>query len=468
LADTRPANRHQTIYTLSPHALAPAASYKNSGKRRMPLVDVGIILLLILFNGLLSMSEMAVVSSRRVRLQQMAESGSAGAGVALELVAHPNRFLSTVQVGITAVGILAGTFGGAALSGPVSDLLSDVPALDRYSEPLGVALVVIAITYLSLIIGELAPKRLALQNPERVASIVARPMQMLSRGTGPIVWFLSVSTEFVMRLLRVKKSNQPEITEDEIRLLLAQGADTGVIEEAEEELVDSIFRLGDRNVGSLMTPRHQIVYLDLNDTAEENRQNIESSGYDSYPVCRDGLDRVVGFIQVRDLWTSGLAPTAEALSELITDPQFVPEQAPALDALEQMRTAHSQKVMVVDEYGGIQGMLALDDILDAIVGDQDEHSQYGDADVIRRDEQSWLINGMTSLEELEEALEIDGLLAQRRSEYNTVGGLVMDRLGRIPHPSDTFECLGYMFEVVDMDGNRVDKVIVSKSNGRSD
>lgn len=432
----------------------------------MPLVDIGIILVLILFNGVLSMSEMAVVSSRRVRLQQMAESGSAGARVAQELAANPTRFLSTAQVGITLVGILAGTFGGAAFSGPVSDLLSGVPALDRYSEPIGVVLVVIGITYLSLIVGELVPKRLALQNPERVAALMSRPVRSLSVISAPIVWLLSISTETVMRVLRVGASDQPEVTEEEIRLLLAQGADTGVIEEAEEELVDSIFRLGDRRVGSLMTPRHQIVYLDLEDPAEENRARIVDSGFDSYPVCRDGLDHVAGFIQVRDLWTRAAPLSAEVLAELVTPAQFVPVYAPALDALAQMRVTRSQKVMVVDEYGGVQGMLSLDDMLDAIVGGDIEHVAPEDADVIQRDDTSWLINGMTSLEELQETLGIVDLVAQRGSDYHTVGGFMMDRLGHIPRSSDTFDCYGFHFEVVDMDSNRVDKVLVTRRSKR--
>jgi putative hemolysin len=379
---------------------------------------------------------------------------------------HPNRFLSTVQVGITAVGILAGTFGGAALSEPMSDLLSSVPVLDQYSDPLGVALVVIGITYLSLIIGELVPKRLALQNPERVASLIARPMRTLSSVTGPIVWFLSASTELVFGVLGIRKSDQPEVTEEEIRLLLAQGADTGVIEEAEEELVDSIFRLGDRRVGSLMTPRHQIVFLDIEDTAEDNRHRIEASGYDSYPVCEDGLDRVLGFMQVRDLWASGVEPTGESLRSIVTAGQFVPEHAGSLDALEQMRSSRSQKVFVVDEYGGVQGMLALSDILDAIVGDELEDDLDENADVIQRDDRSWLINGITPLEELEETLDLEELMDSRRSDYHTVGGFVMDRLGRIPRPSDAFECFGFRFEVVDMDGNRVDKVLVTREQGR--
>lgn len=432
----------------------------------MPAIDIGIIFVLILVNGVLAMSEMAVASSRRVRLQQLAESGSSGARAALELSAHPTRFLSTVQIGITLVGIVAGTFGGARLSGPVSDLLSSVPALDRYSEGLAVALVVASITYLSLIVGELVPKRLALQSPEKVASIIARPMQTLSTVSGPLVWLLSSSTEVVLRLLRVRKSDQPEVTEDEIRLLLAQGADTGVIEEAEEELVDSIFRLGDRRVGSLMTPRHQVVYLDLDDSAEENRAQIEGSGYDSYPVCRDGLDHIVGFIQVRDLWTSAVSPTAESLESIATPAQFVPEYAAALDALEQMRQARSQKVIVVDEYGGVQGMLSLDDILDAIIGEAEEPHGPEDADIIQRDDTSWLINGGTPLDELEETLGIEGLIAQRGAEYHTVGGFVMDRLGRIPRATDTFDCFGYHFEVIDMDGNRVDKLLVTRAARR--
>jgi len=433
----------------------------------MPAIDIGILVVLILVNGVLAMSEMAIASSRRVRLQQMAESGSAGARVALDLSAHPTRFLSTVQIGITLVGILAGTFGGARLSGPVSDLLSGVPALDRYSDPLSVVIVVACITYFSLIIGELVPKRLALQSPERVASLIARPMRTLSTVSGPLVWLLSTSTEIVLRMLRIQKSDDPEITEDEIRLLLAQGADTGVIEAAEEELVDSIFRLGDRRVGSLMTPRHQIIYLDLEDPADENRGRIAASGYDSYPVCQGGLDHIIGFIQVRDLWTSGLSPSAESLKSIAIPAQFVPEYAAALDALDQMRQARSQKVIVVDEYGGVQGMLSLDDILDAIVGEEVvEHSADADADIIQRDDTSWLINGGTSLEELEDTLQIDDLIAQRRSDYHTAGGLVMDRLGRIPRATDAFDHDGFHFEVIDMDGNRVDKLLVTRKIGR--
>lgn len=428
-------------------------------------VEVLIVVLLVVFNGVLAMSELAIVSARRVRLRQRAEDGSAGARAAIELAENPNRFLSTVQIGITLVGILAGAFGGATLSGVVSDALRDAPLIGDYADALGVALVVLAITYLSLVIGELVPKRLALHNPEGIAVLVARPMGVLATITKPFVWLLSISTELVLRLLRLRPSGEPDVTEDEIRSLLEQGADAGVIEEAEEELVASIFRLGDRRVASLMTPRHRLVWLNTEDSADVNRRKILESGYSAFPVCRGDLDELLGIVTIRALWERGLAPTGPVLRELAAPPLFVPEQARVLDALELLRERGAHRAVVLDEFGVVQGLLAVNDVLDDIAGEAERLEGAAADGAIRRDDGSWLLDGGLAADEARHLLGIETPWpGEEDEEFGTLGGMVMARLGRIPSAGDSFYLEGRRYEVLDMDERRVDKVLVTRED----
>jgi putative hemolysin len=431
-------------------------------------VEIVVVLLLIVFNGILAMSEMAIVSSRRIRLEQQAASGSAGARAALELVDEPNRFLSTVQIGITMVGVLAGAFGGATLSHYLAAVLDDLPFVERYSRTLGFVLVVAAITYLSLVVGELVPKRLALRQPERIAALIARPMQRLSVIATPAVAFLGVSTDALLRLLRAREVEEPPVTEEEIRLMIDHGRVAGVIEEREQELVSGVFALADRQIGSAMTPRPDIVYLDLNDDPEEHRQRMVESRYAFYPVTRGGLDHLLGLAPVRELWSRYLSGEEADLTDVLVEPIYLPESMTLLAAMEEFKRTGVHRALVVDEDGVIQGLLTMNDILEAVVGDIQPVGEAGDAEAVERDDGSWLLDGTLPVESARELLGPDAFPIAEAEHYSTVGGFVMMRLGRIPRAAESFDWSGLRFEVVDMDGNRVDKVLVEPLRPRTD
>ena len=428
-------------------------------------IEVIIILLLILFNGLLSMSEIALVSSRKVRLQQRADSGDAGAKAALELASSPGRFLSTVQIGISLVGILSGAFGGARVAGLIQDYLDDIPLLAPYSEGLSVGIVVLAITYLTLVLGELAPKQIGINNAERVAAIMAPPMTFLSRLTSPVVTLLTRSTELVLRIAGVKPRDEPAITEEEIRLLIGQGTESGVFEPIEEEMVEQVFRLSDRRVESLTTPRPEIVWLDLEDDPQVTRQKIMESRHSHLPVAAGSLDQVLGFVRVADLMVQWLEGKDLDLRQVLQPGLFVPESMPAFNVLERFKETGAQIAFAVDEYGGIQGIVTLGDILEAIVGDIREPDQAEDPDVVQREDGSWLLDGMLPVEEFRELFNLKTLPGEEQHYFQTLGGFVMTHLGRIPNTGDHFEWEGLRLEVVDMDGNRVDKVLVWPQDG---
>jgi putative hemolysin len=427
-------------------------------------VQVVVILLLIVANGVFAMAELAIASSRRVRLQRRAAEGDAGARAALELAGDPGRFLSTVQIGITLIGILTGAFGGPSLGSYVAHGLARVPFLGRYSEALGLGLVVVAITYLSLVIGELVPKQLALGNAEGIAGRVARPMQLLSGLAAPAVWLLSASTALVVRLLGVRPAAGPAVTEDEIRLLIEQGTAAGVFHEAEQQVVERVFRLGDRRVADLMTPRPRVVWLDVAAPPEAARRAMAASPHHFFPDCRGDLDHVVGVVSVKDLWARAAADEPVDLAALARPVLVVPEGTPAFKALEAFRRAGASLALVVDEFGGIEGLLTLTDLLEALVGDFPA-APGGEPRAVRREDGSWLVDGLLPVDAFREAVPAVGV-DPGRVEYQTVGGLVLARLGRIPRAGDRFEWGGLRFEVVDMDGNRVDQVLVTPAAGR--
>lgn len=419
-----------------------------------------IVLLLIVANGLLSMSELAVVSARKARLQQRAEDGDAGARAALELAEAPDRFLSTVQIGITLIGIVAGAFGGASVASALAVQLNRIPPLAPYSEPLAAAIVVAAITYLSLVIGELTPKRLALRNPEGIAATVARPMRLLSSIAGPVVALLSGSSALVMKLLRIGPSTGPAVTEEEVQLLIEQGTEAGVFEQEERAIVERVLRLDDLRVGELMTPRVRLVWLDVEDPPEENWAKIESTRHIYFPVCEGGIDNVIGILSVKDLWSHASAGGEIDLRSLLIEPLYVPESMIALRVLEAFKQAGTDMALVIDEYSSIQGVITLHDVLEAIVGDIPTPDS-GDPQVQRREDGSWLLDGLLPIERLKTLLDVEQLPGEEYGAYQTLGGFVMQQIGRVPAPADHFEWGGMRFEVVDMDGNRVDKVLVA-------
>ncbi|MFN6465857.1 MAG: hemolysin family protein [Nostoc sp. DedVER02] len=422
--------------------------------------EILIILVLIIANGVFSMSEMAIVSARKVRLQQLANQGDAKAKAALKLAESPNHFLSTVQVGISLIGILTGAFGGATIANRMAVYVKLVPFLAPYSEPLSFGIVVLLITYLSLIVGELVPKRLALNNPERIASIVAIPMQALAAIASPVVFLLSASTDLILRVLGITASTEPQVTEEEIKILIEQGTEAGTFEEAEQDMVERVFRLGDRPVSYLMTPRPDIVWLDLDDSPEENRQKMVDSAYSRYPVCQSGLDNVLGVIPVTDLLARSFRGEPLDLTVGLRQPVFVPESTRGLKVLELFKQTITHMALVVDEYGVIQGLVTLNDIMSEIVGDVPSTDGQDQPQAVQREDGSWLLDGMLPVEEFLELFGMEEWESEERGSYQTLGGFVITHLGRIPAAADHFEWQSMRIEVMDMDGNRVDKVLV--------
>jgi putative hemolysin len=410
--------------------------------------------LLLFANGVFSLSEMAVVSSRKARLQQLANEGNPRARAALDLANNPNHFLSTIQIGITLVGTLTGALGGATIAEYLAVWLKTIPAVARYSDALSLAVVVIIITYLTIVLGELAPKRLALYNPERIAGWVAGPMRFLSRVAFPAVALLSFSTDGAIKLLGLKPPAEMHVSEEEIQVLLQEGTDAGVFEESEQDMVEGVFRLGDRRVSALMTPWTEIVWLDINDSPEDIRMAVTESHYSRFPVCEDSLDQVRGIVQAKDLLARALAGEPLDLKATLTEAQFVPESTPAAKALETFRLSHMPFALVIDEYGGISGLVTMTDIVEEIVGDMEP----GDPEAVQRQDGSWLLDGMMMVEDFKELFKIAALPDEE--EYQTLGGFVMMQLGRVPTAGDRFEWGRYRIEVVDMDGNRVDKLLV--------
>ncbi len=418
-----------------------------------------IIFLLIIVNGVFAMSEIAIITANKTRLQRLAEDGDRGARAALGLAAAPNHFLSTVQIGITLIGVLAGAFGGATLAEQLAAGISQVPLLGAYAETIGVSVVVVAITYLSLVIGELAPKQLALSQAERIASIVAAPMRWLTALVSPLVTVLSVSTHLVLKLLGVRASGEPAMTEDEIRIIIRQAAQAGVLELVEKDMVQRVLRLGDRRISSLMTPRVEIEWLDLDRSPQELERQIQDSPHSYFPVAQGDIDNVLGVMRARDFMSRCMAGQPANPKDLLA-PLFVPESMSVLKALESFKARRSTVALVIDEYGGLIGMVTMSDILKAIIGDIPLEDDRDEPEIIQREDGSWLLDGLLSTDELQEHL---GLVLPEEEEgsYQTLGGFIMTHLGRIPAVAERFEYGGMCFEVVDMDGNRIDKVLVA-------
>lgn len=428
-------------------------------------LELTIIFLLILGNGVLAMSEIAVVSARKARLQQLAEAGDKRAQAALELAKDPSRFLSTVQIGITLVGILAGTFGGATLAGELAARMARIPGLAEYANALGVTLVVLGITFLSLVVGELAPKQIGLSNPERIASLVARPMTLLARLTSPVVSLLGVSTQTVLRMVGVKQATESPISEEEIRIMLDAGAAAGTFERAESDMVDRIFRLGDRTAATLMTPRREVVYLNIDATPDQIRRKLAGSGHSRLPVAEaekdGGLDNVRGVVVAKELLIQALEEQTLAMGQIMHAPLFVPETMPALTVLERFRRSRSKLALVIDEFGGVQGVVTLNDILESIVGDLPDQGESEEPLATQRADGSWLIDGTMPVDEFVDRLAIKSLPGEDERLFQTVGGFVVTYLGHFPKTGETFTWPGWQAEILDMDGLRVDKVLVS-------
>ena len=425
------------------------------------MLEFVIILLLIILNGLFAMSEIAIVSSRRAKLQHLADNGNRKAQTALALAKNPSHFLSTIQVGITLIAILSGAIGEATFSRPLAEMLHTVPFIGAYSDTFAFSLVVLILTYFSLIIGELVPKRLALFNPEGIAVTVASPLRLISMLVFPIVRLLSLSTEWVLRTLGFKPTTEPPITEEEIKVLMAQGTAAGVFEKFEQELVRNVFRLGDRTVSGIMVPRMDFVYLDLASSLEENRHIILTSGHTRFPVCKGSLDNLVGVLHTKDMLEFSLLGKPIDLSKMTRLPMDVPESLTAMALLEKFKNSRGHIALVVDEYGEIQGLVTLRDILEAVVGEIPTLGKALEPLAVQRDDGSWLLDGMLNIDPLKEILLISVLPDEETQSYNTLSGFIMMQMGRVPDVADHFEWHDTLFEIMDMDGNRIDKVLVT-------
>ena len=429
-------------------------------------MDIVLLLLLILLNGVFAMSEIAVISSRSARLQKMVNDGSSGAHSALQLKIDPTFFLSTVQVGITMVGILSGAIGETALAEPLTSWLAGFAPIAPYARTIAMVCVVVGLTYFSVVIGELVPKRLGLLAPEKTASIIALPMKYLAMMAKPLVWFLSSSCNVLLRLLNRKPPQEPPVTNAEIRLLMKQGAEAGVFHEIEQDLVANVLRLDERSIRAIMTPRQEIFMIDLEKPEEEIRRRLAESPYSRIVICRGGPDDILGLLRTADLLKACLAGQPLEIEKILHPPLFLWEVVATTQLIENFRKANLQCALIVDEYGKLQGMVTLTDVLEAIVGTLP--AGQADKEIVQRQDGSWLIAGSTSIDQLKMELKIGGSLqGEKQNIYVTVGGLVIHLLGRIPTETDTIEVQGYRFEVVDMDGNRVDKVLVSKISPES-
>jgi putative hemolysin len=420
-----------------------------------------IIIALIFANGLFAMAEIAIVSARKARLQQRAEDGDARAKIALALANSPSQFLSTIQIGITLVGILAGAFGGATIADKLAPELNRIAWIAPRGGAVSLFLVVLGITYLSLIIGELVPKQIGLQHAERISAALAPAMRTLAWVASPLVHLLSLSTQLVLRIFGIKPSTETSVTEEEIKLMIEQGTQEGVFEPTEQVMVERVFRLGDRTVNAIMTPRPDVVWLDLNEPAEETQRKITSDSHTHYPVAEGQIDRIIGMVNSKDLLSQNLACRPIDLRSVVRPALFIPESLSSLDVLERFKKKRTHVAFVIDEHGGFQGLVTTSDILEAIVGDipmPDEAAE--EAEIIRREDGSWLVDGKVLADELKELLLADDLPFEEENLYQTLGGLVMAFLDRIPKSGDYFDWNGFRFEVVDMDGHRVDKVLI--------
>ena len=426
-------------------------------------MDFTLLVFLILLNALFAMSEMALTASRKARLAVMVEAGEPGAAAAQVLHDDPTKWLSTVQIGITSIGVLNGIVGDAAFSQPLASwLMKIVPLLGhRAMDVTATALVVVIITFLTIIFGELVPKRLGQMYPERVAVLVARPMDMLSSAMRPFVWLLSACTQATLRLLGIRNAPSRSVTEEEIAASLEEGLDAGVIEAQEHQMVRNVFRLDERQIGSMMIPRAEITWLAQNAPLPELLSQMTTNGHSRYPVCRDGLDDVVGVIQAQDLLLPLSRGESPNLAELMHAPVFVPETLSGMELLDHFRATGAELVFVVDEYGAVQGVITVRDVLEAITGEFSPPSA-DDAWAVRRADGSWLMDGLIPVPEMKDRLEIRELPEEDRGRYNTLAGMVMLLLGRLPQTTDVVEWDAWRFEVVDLDGKRVDKVLVSR------
>jgi putative hemolysin len=421
--------------------------------------EILIILLLILLNGFFALSELAVVSSRRARLMQYAEEGRRGAATAIRLAEDPTGFLSAVQVGITLIAILSGAYGEAALAAPLAEVLEPISFVGPRASSISSAIVIIGLTFFSLVIGELVPKRLALRNPERLACFVAPIMRVISIVALPIIWFLRQVTELLLRLFAKPSAEDPRLTEEEVKSLIAEGTEAGVFEQVEKEMLEGVLRIADRSVRSIMIPRPDVIWIDLGDPIEETYATIAQSGHSRFPVARNDVDNVIGVVHAKDLLELARKGGPIDLKSIARDPVYVHESTPVLKLLESFQKSTVHMAVVLDEHGTVQGIVTPTDILVGIAGDLPENED-DEPSAVRRADGSWLLDGQMPVFDVERTLDIRGLSSDD-DEYTTIAGFVLTQLGHIPSPGEAFDWHSWRFEVMDLDGRRIDKVLVS-------
>ncbi|MBI3186612.1 MAG: HlyC/CorC family transporter [Gammaproteobacteria bacterium] len=424
-------------------------------------MEILLLFILILLNGVFAMSEIALVTARRSRLLKLAEDGDGAAAVALTLHDEPTRFLSTVQIGITSIGILNGIVGEAVLAGPFAVWLYGMGMDEETSHIVATGLVVVVITYVSIVIGELVPKRIGQFNPEGIARLVARPMQILALFTRPFVRLLTLSTETLLRLMGQRQLADQGVTEEEIHAMIDEGSESGVIEQQEHEMLRNVFRLDERQITSLMIPRADIIYLDIDRPLEENMQWIATSDHSRFPVCRGGLHSVLGIVNTKQLLRQKLKGDQTDFRSQLQPAVFVPETLTGMDLLGHFRASGTQMVLVVDEYGEVLGLVTLMDVLEAVTGEFTPHDKE-DAWALQRDDGSWLLDGLIPVPELKDRLGLKKVPDEDKGRYHTLSGMMMWLLGRLPQTGDSTSWENWKFEVVDLDGKRVDKVLASR------
>lgn len=418
---------------------------------------VVIILVLILLNGIFAMSETAVSAARKGRLENMANKGDEKAKAALKLANNPQTFLSTVQIGITLIGILTGIYAGETIKSEVVVLLNQVPLLQPYSSIIATILIVLVITYFSLVLGELVPKRIGTAKPESIAKRVAGPMYVLTRIAYPFIWILTASANVIMRVLHLKPFDS-HVTEEEIKAIISEGTTSGAIEETEQEIIERVFNLGDRNITSLMTHRTDIVWLDVNEPVSSYQSKINDSLHSVYPVCDGQIDSIKGLISIKDLYAaSGKTVT---LQQIIKKPLFVPENNSAYQVLEKFKVTQIHAAFIVDEYGTFLGMITLNDILEAIVGDMPETGQTDDYEMVRREDGSFLVDAQIPFYDFLSEFDREEWMSEFEQDFDTMAGFILYHLEHIPQTGEKFEWRGFTFEIVDMDAHRIDKVLV--------
>lgn len=427
--------------------------------------EIIIIFLLVLANGIFAMAELAVVTVRKARFRNLAEQGDLRARAALDLLETPTRFLSTVQVGITLIGVLAGAFGGATLARAIAEALRPFPALTPYGDAIGIGVVVLGITFLSVVIGELVPKRIAMNNPLGTALALARPMRRLSLLGGPVVHFLSTATDLVLRLFGITPKAEAPVTEEEVRALVEQGQRAGVFFPTEKELVERSLMLDTLRAGDLMTPRARIVWLNIADADEVNWRKIVASSHSYFPVYDRHRDDVLGLVSVKSLWANLALAGAARLKDLLVEPLFVPVNISALKLLEAFKQSRKHVALVTDEFGTVQGLVTLVDVLEELVGDFPAYDEPLSARVVRRDDGSWLVDAALELDELKRLLAVKELPGETEEEFQSLGGFVLAQLQRIPREGDHFEWNGFRFEIADVDRHRIDKILIQRLDG---